>query len=284
MPASRRPRRRRARSSVASPRGTAPSRRRGYAHGSSRDRGARARRLVPGGDRRAPRPGPEAGQAAAGAAGPADPVVRDSISEPASVPREPHGGGRARRVLGRVGQGLAGDEVGRELDRLAARSRSRTSTAVGTGERAASDVSAGPSPSSSTAGWRPRASSRSSARNCSSHWRRPPAPPPVGSRPTPSGRFSSMRGHQPLLRAVVQVPLQPPPLGVARLDDPLPRLPRELALPSESPARGRWWRRPAAGFDQRGVVVGAPGRRRVPPPLGLPAGSAGRLGRTPAAQ
>ena len=30
------------------------------------------------------------------------------------------------------------------------------------------------------------------------------------------------QGHQPLLRAIVQVALEPPPLGVARGDDALP--------------------------------------------------------------
>ncbi len=130
-------------------------------------------------------------------------------------------------VLGDVGERLRGDEVGRQLDRLGqplgrlARHGGRDRRAVG--ERLAAPRA---SPCSSTAGWIPRASSRSSASDCASS--------------SLAVVTSSSRGRvvadavlqqpqlqrdpdEPLLRAVVQVALQPPALGVAGRDDPLAR-------------------------------------------------------------
>ena len=99
----------------------------------------------------------------------------------------------------------------------APRARSRRST--GSGARVASDSTAGSSPRSvSTAGWMPRASSRSSSSATSAPRRR--------ARGRASSRVAARRQpqhqrerHEPLLRAVVQVALQPPALGVARRDD-----------------------------------------------------------------
>ena len=71
-------------------------------------------------------------------------------------------GGVGLCVLGDVRQRLADDEVGGELDLLRQAAGSSQSTVVGSGARVASASSAARSPCSSTAGWMPRASSRSS--------------------------------------------------------------------------------------------------------------------------
>ena len=98
--------------------------------------------------------------------GAADAVVGD-LDDHAPV-GAPHRDLGLRRlgVLRHVRERLGDDEVGGALDRRregARRRRPRAST--GTGARATSDSSAGSSPRSvSTAGWMPRASSRSSAR------------------------------------------------------------------------------------------------------------------------
>ena len=100
-------------------------------------------------------------------------------------------------------------------------------TSTGTGARPASVRIAAPSPwSVSTAGWIPRASSRSSASaSCSS-----PRSPRAARRPARRRRCDRRElerhteGEQPLLGTVVQVALQPAPLLIARTHDPRPRL------------------------------------------------------------
>ena len=72
----------------------------------------------------------------------------------------------------------------------------------------------------------PRASSRSSDRLVwSSSWARSSSVASSGSPPARRARGAEQEGqrHEPRLRAVVQVALQPPPLGVAGLDDPRAR-------------------------------------------------------------
>ena len=98
-------------------------------------------------------------------------------------------------------------------------------TTVGTVDLAASDCSADAIPCSSTAGWMPRASSRSSPSDWASS---SPALVIIASADDGSRRMSAWisrscraSGDQPLLGAVVQVALEPPPLGVAGRDDPL---------------------------------------------------------------
>ena len=103
----------------------------------------------------------------------------------------------------------------------------RASTATGTGARATSDCSAGSRPRSvSTAGWMPRASSRSSARlvpssSCARSSRLPSCSSSVD--PPARGPQQQRERDEPRLRAVVQVALEPPPRGVARLDQPRAR-------------------------------------------------------------
>ena len=98
---------------------------------------------------------------------------------------------------------------------------------VATGERSASAWIAPARPVSvSTAGWIPRASSRSSvsasraslpADSISDPSSGSAAAAPVAGHPQ-----GQAQGHQPLLCAVVQVAFQPAPLGVPGLDDPCP--------------------------------------------------------------
>ena len=97
--------------------------------------------------------------------GTADAVVGDLDERESVLARDPHRDLGCARVLGRVGQRLGDDVVGRGLDRLGQRApRARPRTRTGTAARAASASIAGSSPRSlSTAGWMPRASSRSSS-------------------------------------------------------------------------------------------------------------------------
>ena len=99
------------------------------------------------------------------------------------------------------------------------------STSTGTGERVASASTAAPRPRSvSTAGWIPRASSRRSSRAAASSSR---AATRTSSAPAGSELHLRLREPQrerqrdePLLGAVVEVPLEPAPRFVAGLDDP----------------------------------------------------------------
>ena len=118
-------------------------------------------------------------------------------------------------------------------------------------------------PWSRAAGWIPRASSRSSA----SDWASSSLAEVdellgvvrVLADPALDQRELQGEGHQPLLGAVVQVALDPAPLGVARGDDALagrlqlgqPGLRLRVQLPVLQRDRGRR----ADGLDQLGVVV-----------------------------
>ena len=145
----------------------------------------------------------------------------------------------------------------------AAGRRRRTTTAVGTGERAASESSAAARPWSSTAGWMPRASSRSSASDSASSLARGGdellAPRRVARmRPCEQPQLQRQR-DEPLLGAVVQVALEPAALGVAGRDDALARRlqlgePR-LGLGVQALVLERDRRRGADRLDQLGVVV-----------------------------
>ena len=130
-------------------------------------------------------------------------------------------------VLGDVGQRLGDREVGGRLDRAAGAGRSGSvddlDRAPARGRRARRSPAARPR-SVSTAGWMPRASSRSSAdASCElvaealeERRRRRPGPWRAGARAT---RTSSASDDEPLLRAVVQVALDLAPRGVGGLDD-----------------------------------------------------------------
>ena len=116
---------------------------------------------------------------------------------------------------------------------------------VGTLAREASDLSAAFSPWLSTAGWIPRASSRSSSSDCESsslaeadellRQRR------VGADAALDHPQLERDGDEPLLRAVVEVALQPPPFRVAGGDDAL--------------ARGAQLREPVLGLGLQPRVV-----------------------------
>ena len=178
-------------------------------------------------------------------------------------------------VLDRVGEAFAGDEVGGGLDADggSARRGAAPSPAAGRG-RASSLQRRAPGRRPAATGGRPWASSRSSsiayadsATASSSVW--PPATP----RPELVLRVAQREPDrdQPLLRAVVQVALDPPALGVAGGDDPRPRRLDLGELAAQLDAQPRDLDRQAAGLDQLGQQVGRSLRRR------------GRAGRRPAA-
>ena len=137
--------------------------------------------------------------------------------------------GARRECLRDVRERLGDDEVGGRLDLPRASGRRRRRRPRPATRRASASVrTAAPRPwSTSTAGWMPRASSRSSASACVQLLlgsRRAARPPRRLRRP---GARSELQRHpeaeQPLLGAVVEVALEPPPLVVAGLDDPRPR-------------------------------------------------------------
>ena len=132
-------------------------------------------------------------------------------------------------VLGDVGQRLGDDVVRRRLDVLGQAARRRPSMSTGTGSRSASASSARSRPCSPRiAGCRPRAISRSSAQaRCRARATRPRAGRPWrrgarSSRARASAQLERDR-DEALLRAVVQVALEPAPLLVAGLDEPRAR-------------------------------------------------------------
>ena len=119
-------------------------------------------------------------------------------------------------VLGHVRERLGDDVEGCRLDRAGQpRRRESTSSSTGSGERSASDSSAGPSPRSvRTAGWMPRASSRSSS-SASASSSLAPVRIVVGRvRVEPELRLREPQRErerdEPLLGAVVEVALEPP--------------------------------------------------------------------------
>ena len=137
--------------------------------------------------------------------------------------RDLHRGLLGPRVLGDVRQRLGDNEVGGGLDAGGRSARPRRSSSTGTGARARAPRAPAPSPRSvSTAGWMPRASSRSSAVACSSS-SEASSSSDAASAVTPElrPREPEVEGErdQTLLGAVVEVALDAPSLGVARLDD-----------------------------------------------------------------
>ena len=133
----------------------------------------------------------------------------------------------ACEYLATLASASRGDEVRRQLDGLGQPlGASRTTPSSATVERVASASSAAASPCSSTAGWMPRASSRSSASDRASS----SLAVVTSSSADGSSRIRFCEEpqlqrdrDQALLRAVVQVALEPPALGVAGRDDPLAR-------------------------------------------------------------
>ena len=103
----------------------------------------------------------EADQArAARRVGPADAVVADRQQQPAVARCERNLDARRLPMLRRVRQGLGGDVVRRDLDRLGNRASVVTSSSTGIAERRASVRNAGPRPPRERiAGWIPRESS-----------------------------------------------------------------------------------------------------------------------------
>ena len=144
----------------------------------------------------------QAAQAAAGRrVRAADAVVADLDAEPVVLDRE-HDGCAARvRVLRHVRERLGRDEVGRRLDRAADGHAGTSLTETGTGARLASASSAAPSPRSlSSAGWMPRASSRSSLTACcasSRAW--------ASSRAAPAGSVASCASASPSVTATATI-------------------------------------------------------------------------------
>ena len=105
----------------------------------------------------------------------------------------------------------------------------------------------------STAGWMPRASSRSSARLvCSSAMRAVEQRRELLVRSTRLRARPQQQGErdEPRLRAVVQVALEPPALGVAGLDEPRARGAQLLEA------------RPQLGVEARDVAAQQPGQER----------------------
>ena len=158
------------------------------------------------------------------------------------------------------------DEVGGGLERgRQALRRARAVTVTGTGARAASPASAGSSPRSvSTAGWMPRASSRSSGSAVLELLdRRATRSRSSGCRP--SGHPQRQRERdEVLLRAVVQVALDPPARVVAGRDQPRarraqllvagPQLGVEALVAQREPGRRARGAHQLRLLEQRGVV------------------------------
>ena len=158
---------------------------------------------------------------------------------------------------------------------------SRTST--GSGARSASAPTAALRPrSASTAGWIPRASSRSSlsARSSSSRERSSSmrGVPAVRAEPVARHPEGERERHEPLLRAVVEVALEPAALAPADLDEPRARRAHLLhlgaqlrleALVLERQRGGRAGLAHALGVVQQGRVVDD---RGDPPPVAVDLG------------
>ena len=141
-------------------------------------------------------------------------------------------------AVGRVGQRLRDDVVGGDLNRLGSRVSTWMSTCTGTGQRRASAVTAGRSPLSvRTAGWTPRAISRSSSSA-------PARPSTTSSSCCAAGNGTSAwtvrscraRERPAAAEFVVQVALDTPAGGIRGGDDPRAR--RGQCRPRLSVGRG----------------------------------------------
>ena len=161
--------------------------------------------------------------------GGADAVVGDLDHQAAVDRRDAHLDRRGVGVLDDVRDRLGDDVVRGGLDRLgqALVGHGRARPAAASGPRAPSSAARRPR-SVSTAGWMPRASSRSSSSAWASSSLAPTSSSPAqrpGRSPTfaCASRSAERERDQPLLRAVVEVALEPPPLVVAGRDDPRAR-------------------------------------------------------------
>ena len=162
------------------------------------------------------RPVPRAGSA------PPVPSSATLSSQHVALSGRPDGDPVREAVLGRVGQQFGGAEVRDGLDRGGGPDRDATSSSTGIALSAASEARASASPLSSTGGWIPRARPRSSPQ-------RVLGAPERGVDQLADSRgvrnlaavAELLPGHaevhgqrgQPDLRAVVQVPLEPPQQG-----------------------------------------------------------------------
>ena len=165
------------------------------------------------------------------------------------------------------------DVVGGDLERLGqAARRARRRAARAPGPRAASDSSATASPwPLTTAGWRPRATSRSSssdaAISCRAWASRASRVRVVAELRLEQAELERQR-DEPLLGAVVQVALEPLALLLAGLDDARARAPQLLEPGAQLGLQpGVLERDPggrAHGVEQLGLVARAPGRGPAP--------------------
>ena len=175
------------------------------------------------------------------------------------------------RVLADVREALGHEVVGGDLERArAAGPRARRCSRTGTGARAASCSSATASPCPlTTAGWMPRATSRSSSSDVA-----------ISGAPDRAARSRRIVGQpllqqaelererdEPLLCAVVQVALESLPLLLAGLDDPRARAPELFeAGPQLGVQRAFSSAIPAAAVTARAARarLAAPGRGAAP--------------------
>ena len=152
---------------------------------------------------------------------PAHAVVGDLHQHVAVVAHRAHVTPRGRRVLGDVRERLRDHVVGGRLHGLVEALAGRGLHLHRHRRALASASSAASSPRSlSTAGWMPRASSRSSSSAASSSAPRWPSSSSVCSSPSTRARASrsfERHRHEPLLGPVVEVALQPAPFVECRL-------------------------------------------------------------------
>ena len=165
-------------------------------------------------------------------------------------------------MLADVREALGNEVVGRSSTASGGRESSSTTSSTGIVARATRPSSAAPRPCSvNTAGWIPRASSRSSRSDSSSSClasssrRRAGGPHEL----TLQGPELQRERDQPLLRAVVQVSLEPSPLGLRNLDDARARPPQLLhpraQLGLETPVLERDARRCDDRVQKRRLVL-----------------------------
>ena len=195
--------------------------------------GSSARRLVPapGGLSRRIRPlrastRSEADQAGAvGEVSAADAVVADCDAQDVvvSVGVDGDRDGRGVRVLGRVGERLGDDIVGRDLDRLRQPARRARQRRPGrrSGGRAPSAQAPARLRRGSAGGFHGRARAAPPGRR-SVRLRERPAERPARRAQPPAPRGAEAQCHQPLLGAVVQVPLDTAACLVGGGHDPRP--------------------------------------------------------------
>ena len=150
-----------------------------------------------------------------------------------------------------------------------------TSSSTRIGARAATMRSAAASPRSLSAdGWIPCASSRSSLTAAASSVTAPSTAASGCDRAALRAAQPQQQRDQPLLRAVVEIPLDPPARVVGRGDDPRPRAPhlRLVALAVGDVGAGDQPHRAALDLRQRGARPGDVDLAAValhPPALGL---------------